>query len=269
MLQIILFAITIAACAPLAQAADLNEALLAAARKGDLEEVKRLVAEGANLEAQSRYATTPLYFAARNGHVPVVEFLLAKGANPNVTDTFYKMHLLAAATEKGGVPVIKALLAAGATPPPNLLPMAAAQAPPEALRFLIDALKPPPDALTAALQTATMRKNEANAAVLRESGAKAPELKTVTLPPETLARYTGSYTNDAGGIFNFTVKDGKLTGGPPDQPLVLDALDERTFAPTAVPTARIVFNEGAGPATGFTLTNMGQNVVFKRTGSKP
>lgn len=249
--------------------AGLGEDLLAAARRGDLEQVKQLIEKGASVEAATRYATTPLYFAARNGHLPVVEYLLAKGANPNVTDSFYKMHILAAAAEKGGVPVLKALLDAGAKPPPNLLMMAAMQASPEVLRFLIEVTKPAPEALSNLLQLALQNNKEANAKVLREAGAKAPELKPVTLPAAILARYAGSYLNSAAGLFTFAVTDGKLAGGPAGQTLVFEALDERTFYPSAMPAARLVFAPGSGPAPGFTLTNMGQTLEFKRTETQP
>lgn len=249
------------------EASGLNEALLAAARKGELAEVKKLLEQGAGIDTPTRYATTPLYFAARNGHLAVVEHLLAKGANPNVTDTFYKMHILMAAAEKGGVPVIKALLDAGAKAPPNLLMMAAMQASPEVLRFLIAATKPTPEALGNVLQMAVQNKRGENAGVLREAGARLPDLATVNLPAETLARFAGSYTSAQAGTFEFTVKDGKLTGGPAGQSLVLEALDERTFFPAAAPAARLVFTVENNRATGFTLTNADQTITFKRTGT--
>jgi ankyrin repeat protein len=248
-------------------AAPSGEALLAAARNGNAAEVERLLKEGAEVDTRTRYATTPLYFAARNGHLDVVKLLLAKGADPNVTDTFYKMHVLAAAAEKGGVPVMKALLEAGAKPPPNLLMMAAIQASPDAVRFLIDATKPTPEALSNILQMALQNKREDNAKVLREAGAALPEVKTVSLPPETLARIAASYSNEQAGVFEFTVKDGKLTGGSGGQSLVFEAIDERTFFPVAAPTARLVFTIENNQATGFTLTNAGQTLVFKRMGT--
>jgi uncharacterized protein len=69
--------------------ADVNEELLAAARRGDLASVKTSVEKGATLEAKTSYGQTPLYLAAMNGHQDVVEFLLTKGASVNVSDTFY------------------------------------------------------------------------------------------------------------------------------------------------------------------------------------
>lgn len=246
-------------------ASGLNEALLAAARKGEVAEVKKLLEQGAEVDTPTRYSTTPLYFAARNGHLAVVELLLARGANPNVTDTFYKMHILMAAAEKGGAPVMKALMDAGSKAPPNLLMMAAMQAQPDVVRFLIEATKPTPEALGNVLQMAVQNKREDNAKVLREAGAALPDVKTVSLTGETLARLAGSYASEQAGAWAFTVKDGKLTGGPAGQALVLEALDERTFFPTAAPTARLVFTVENNRATGFTLTNMGQTITFKRT----
>lgn len=49
------------------QAPSLDEQLLEAARTGDLPAVQALVAKGANIETQSRYGQTPLFFAARGG----------------------------------------------------------------------------------------------------------------------------------------------------------------------------------------------------------
>ena len=55
-------------------AADVNEELLGAARKGDLAAVKALCEKGAAIEAKTPYGQTPLYLAAMNGHDEVVGF---------------------------------------------------------------------------------------------------------------------------------------------------------------------------------------------------
>ena len=52
-------------------AADANEDLLGAVRKGDLAAVKTLLDSGANVNAKSPYGATPLFFAADRGNIRV------------------------------------------------------------------------------------------------------------------------------------------------------------------------------------------------------
>jgi ankyrin repeat protein len=56
------------------------EPLNDAAKEGDLDEVKRLIKEGANIEVRDASASTPLYNAVDRGNRDVVEFLILKGA---------------------------------------------------------------------------------------------------------------------------------------------------------------------------------------------
>ena len=59
-----------------------------AARKGELDDVKVLVACGAKVNAIGDMGGTPLHDAAAKGRVEVVAFLLASGADPNIKDEF-------------------------------------------------------------------------------------------------------------------------------------------------------------------------------------
>jgi ankyrin repeat protein/beta-lactamase regulating signal transducer with metallopeptidase domain len=71
------------------------ESLHHAARDGDLEQVKTLIARGANVNTVDKDDLTPLYWAALKGHRDVVEFLLRKGANVNCVeqgDLFTPLH---------------------------------------------------------------------------------------------------------------------------------------------------------------------------------
>ena len=67
-------------------AADLGPALLTAARKGQTDEVGRLLQKGAGIESKDRDGRTALMLAARRGHVETVRALLAKGAKPDARD---------------------------------------------------------------------------------------------------------------------------------------------------------------------------------------
>jgi ankyrin repeat protein len=47
-----------------------------AIRKGNLESVKRLVAEGADVKENIYHSYTPLLFAAAKGSIPIMHWLL-------------------------------------------------------------------------------------------------------------------------------------------------------------------------------------------------
>jgi uncharacterized protein len=95
-------------------ASDLNEALCVAAERGDVPEIERLVAAGADPNAfEGRARWTALQRAARFDHVAAVPALLAAGAHVNGTDSYGLTPLMAAAW-RGQSMTIAALLAAGA-----------------------------------------------------------------------------------------------------------------------------------------------------------
>jgi len=90
-----------------------------AAESGDIETVKLLVSEGADVNAKGRYGYTPLYRAAaadKNGEV--VEFLISHGADVHaVVDHFERRGdtpLHVAACENENVRVLELLVSAGA-----------------------------------------------------------------------------------------------------------------------------------------------------------
>src|ERR1039458_946218 len=91
-------------------ARDVNDDLLNAARRGDLDTVKALIEKGAPMEAKTPYGQTPLYLAAMSGHDAVVQFLLDKGAKTDVRDTFYKASLLDFVLERKHYAVAKMII---------------------------------------------------------------------------------------------------------------------------------------------------------------
>src|ERR1017187_7745227 len=76
-LACLLFAMAVALLA-----GDVNDDLLNAARRGDLDTVKALIEKGAPMEAKTPYGQTPLYLlnAARRGDLDTVKALIEKGA---------------------------------------------------------------------------------------------------------------------------------------------------------------------------------------------
>ena len=63
-----------------------NTPLHEAAIRGDISEVKALLAKGAEVDAKNKYGETPLDLAIDNGHWDVVKAFLAKGAEVDAKD---------------------------------------------------------------------------------------------------------------------------------------------------------------------------------------
>ena len=60
--------------------------LLYASRRGDLEAVKSLVDNGADVNLSDSMRRSPLHMAARSRSIPIIKTLIKSGANPNATN---------------------------------------------------------------------------------------------------------------------------------------------------------------------------------------
>ena len=89
-----------------------SETLHAAVRAGKLDEVKRLLASGANVNARDAVGNTPLLYAAWAGNELVTAFLLDHGADVNSAQS--GPPVLTWAVLAGRTEVVKLLLSAGA-----------------------------------------------------------------------------------------------------------------------------------------------------------
>lgn len=85
--------------------------LIQAAYKGDVVEVKRLINQGADVNAKSKYDRTALMDAAQEGHVEVMHTLLQQGADVNAKNNYGWTALYYAA---GNTEVVRVLLTVGA-----------------------------------------------------------------------------------------------------------------------------------------------------------
>jgi len=59
---------------------EIDKKLLNACEIGDLEKVKQLLENGADVNAENKYGLTALMYASYNGHKEVVELLKSYGA---------------------------------------------------------------------------------------------------------------------------------------------------------------------------------------------
>lgn len=81
-------AIKILSDAPAATQEEKNELLVQAVIRGDIEEVKSLIKDGADVnsgEGGSKYGYKPLHYTAYNDHVAIAEVLIEAGADINAT----------------------------------------------------------------------------------------------------------------------------------------------------------------------------------------
>ena len=96
----------------------LGEALFKASVRGDLPEVRRLVALGADaryeVEEGENKGLFPLFVASDMGHVDVIEALVAGGADPNQVEGKFSASSLYVAAQYNQPRAIAALVRAGA-----------------------------------------------------------------------------------------------------------------------------------------------------------
>jgi len=93
--------------------AGVNEDLWQAAERGDLPEVKSLIAKGAEVNAKDNKGGTALMVASLNGHIEIVQALLGKGAEVNAKSNKGGTALMVASLN-GHIEIVQALLSKGA-----------------------------------------------------------------------------------------------------------------------------------------------------------
>lgn len=84
--------------------------LMEACILGNVEAVRKFLAQGADINARDEYGNTPLMLACRNCHLDVVKFLLESGCDFTLTDRYSKKAIDIA--EDWGYPTIVELLKA-------------------------------------------------------------------------------------------------------------------------------------------------------------
>ncbi|WP_353275368.1 ankyrin repeat domain-containing protein [Wolbachia endosymbiont (group A) of Pipizella viduata] len=84
--------------------------LHSAAKNGHADVVNALIQNGANVNAEDNFKSTPLHNAARNGHIDTVKVLIAKRADVNAKDIdgYTPLHW---ATRNGHTEIVRILIA--------------------------------------------------------------------------------------------------------------------------------------------------------------
>jgi len=115
-------------------------ALHAAARDGNLDEVRRLIEqEEVPVDAGDRYDSTALMMASDRGHVEVVRYLLDAGADVNHREVFFNTSAFDLAVWREKIDVGRVLLAAGSDQREDALGLAVEYDAPDLARAAIEA----------------------------------------------------------------------------------------------------------------------------------
>lgn len=246
---------------------DLNEQLLAAARKSDAEAVKALLVKGADVNAKTRYGATALSFAADRGSVEVVKLLLERGAEVNVKDTFYNATPLTWAASKNHPEVTRMLLEKGAQTKEMAISIAVQSGHTATAAAVLSLGGFKPEALTSYLAMATRGGHTEIVDLLKKAGAAPPvEFKVA---PEALKLYEGKFKNGETEIA-FVIKEGKLVGTVNGgQALNLMPSAQHVFIVPEIPGLGFTFKLEGEQVTAFTLKQTdGNERVFQKTGQK-
>lgn len=258
-------------CAVLLWAAgEIDEELLAAARKGDLAAVRAALEKGAVVDAKTRHGVTPLFYAAQNGHAGIVEFLLDKGADINVKDTFYGMSALQRAAGQGQAAVVKLMIERGAAGAEGALTGAIFANKIEVVKAILDSGKASREALSRALAAAQNSSKTEIIELLKKAGAiQAEPPRLVTVEPAILRRYEGRYEDSRGNVVVLKVENDKLTLTPAGGgPIALNATGPTTFVPsgTAAATMRMVVS--GDTVSGLEIEQLGAATTFKKAAAQ-
>jgi cytochrome c len=155
-----------------------------AAKEGDLNKIKQLLAQGVNVNEKTGLAPA-LHYAIREGHVKAVELLITRGADVNATSTWgAPLHLAASG---GHADIARLLLERGADPNARRktqtpLHLAAITGQTEVVRVLLDHgadINALDELDQPALHLAIINGRPETAALLKERGTKAPPAEDV------------------------------------------------------------------------------------------
>jgi outer membrane protein assembly factor BamB len=261
--------ITAASATARAQSTPANDELWEAARAGDAARVTRALERGADVNAKARYGVTALIFAAAQGRTDVVKLLLDKGADIDVVDTFYQARAIDMALTNGHAETGVLLLTRGSKGAVNALNSGITT---KNLALVTAALKAPD--LTAASLTSSLAlaKRGGNAEIIKLVSDKvaalppAPVAPAVTVSPELLKTYAGTYRAERDGLtVTVTLQNDQLTLTPAGQPaLTLVATSQTSFRVAEVDGLTFTFGGRGGLIENVVLTQGAQNIPLQR-----
>lgn len=254
----------------LAQTANsaLNEELITAARKSNVEAVKTLLAKGADVNAKTEYGATALFFACDRGNAEIVKLLLAAGADIDVKDTFYKSSPINWAVQRDQAEVVKLLVEKKPASKESTTAMAVNMGQVKTVEALLSLGNFKPESLTMWLTISEKNGNKEVAEALKKAGAT-PKLKNeYKVDMALLPSYVGTFRAADGDSIVMSVKDGKLIGTSEGRSYTAVGTAQHQFELLEAPGYTLIFNFEAEKVVSIKIKEPGSESIYKRVEGK-
>jgi hypothetical protein len=246
----------------------LNEELITAARKSNVEAVKSLLAKGADVNAKTEYGATPLFFACDRGNVEVVKLLLAAGADVDARDTFYKATPMIWAVQRDHAEVVKLLVEKKPASKEQTTAMAVSMGQTKTVETLLAMGDFKPESLTLWLTMSEKNGNKEVAEVLKKAGAKPKPKNEYKVDVALLPSYVGTFRADDGDIVVMSVKDGKLIATSEGRSYTAVATAQHQFELEEAPGVTLAFNLEGEKVVGMKVKEPSIARTYKRVEGK-
>jgi hypothetical protein len=246
------------------------DALLDAARRGDLPAVRAALDTGIPVSATNKYGVSALGFAAERGHFAVVRLLVERGADVNAADTFYGSRPVEFALRGGHLDIAVYLLEHNAQGAVSVLNTAIRRRDANAVRVALATKQADAAALANANGVAAQAGDGAIAAMVKAAADATPAAapKFVSLNRDLIRSYTGNYQSATTGAMVRLAIDGErfvLTAdGQP--PLTLKAIEDRRFIADESPELNVVLSGRGGIIERLSIVRGSSSVRYEREG---
>ncbi|MDJ0841628.1 MAG: PQQ-binding-like beta-propeller repeat protein [Acidobacteriota bacterium] len=245
----------------LCSAAASDKDIFEAARSGDLDRIRQLVASGVDVNTRTPYQATALTFAAEKGHKEIVRYLLERGAKPDVEDRFYHMTPLGWAVSTGKPEIAEMLIPHGKMSHELALIVGAFQGYKGVVKAVL-AQGPQQETLIKNLATSLDHRPEIQALI--KKAKTRPDDPAIELPEKLASSYAGLYRTESGEEAELIRKDGNLHLRWQDKTFALEAVRERALR-VKDDHGKVVEIYGRGDSIeGITLDNAMQRTNYTR-----
>ena len=246
------------------------DALLDAARRGDLAAVRTALDTGIPVNAINKYGVSALGFAAERGHFAVVRLLVERGADVNAADTFYGSRPVEFALRGGHLDIAVYLLEHKAQGAVSVLNTAIRRRDANAVRVALATKQADAAALANANTVAAQAGDAAIAAMVKAAADATPAAapKIISLDRDLIRSYAGNYQSAAtGAVVTLSIDGERLVLTADGQPpLTLNAIEDRRFISDESPELNVVLSGRGGIIERLSIVRGSSSVRYEREG---